>query len=296
MLLEIAMAAFMRVWILSIVFASTSGALAAEPLRILFIGNSYTYTYDIPGVVHSLAVDAGLPEPLYATLAQPSWFLSTHRANPETVNLIDNFELDVVVLQEQSLRPTNPFNPGQFKADAAWFYDRIKARSPKARIILYETWARAPGDTVYPGTFFNPAIMQSQLRTHYTDAALSYIPAHSTAASKTDASVAPVGDAWERELGTYGIGLHDADLSHPNFDGAYLSALVLFSSIYHTQTRGLDPLGRDPATAAKLQAVADSMVPEPGGGVAVLAVMVAVLARRRVGGGGVAIFRSVPGP
>lgn len=269
------------VWIL-LLCAAALDARAAAPLKILYIGNSYTYTHDIPGVVRSLAVDAGFPEPLYGTLAQPSWFLSTHRANPDTATIIDTFELDVVVLQEQSLRPTNPFNPGQFKADAAWFYDRVKARSPNAKIVLYETWARAPGDALYPTTFASPALMQDQLRAHYTDAASNYIPAHSAAARKTDVSVAPVGDAWERELGTFGIPLHDPDLSHPNFEGAYLSGLVLFSSIYQVRTSGLTALGRDPHTATLLQAVADGAVPEPGCGAAAIGVVgVAVLARRR---------------
>jgi hypothetical protein len=263
--------------------AAEPNARAAAPLKILYIGNSYTYTHDIPGVVRSLALDAGFPEPLFGTLAQPSWFLSTHRANSGTATIIDTYELDVVVLQEQSLRPTNPFNPGQFKADAAWFYDRVKARSPNAKIVLYETWARAPGDALYPTTFANPASMQGQLRAHYTDAALNYIPSHSGAARKTDVSVAPVGDAWERELGSFGIPLHDPDLSHPNFDGAYLSGLVLFSSIYQVPTRGLTALGRNAQTAASLQAVADATVlPEPGCGAAAMWVVgVAVLARRR---------------
>jgi hypothetical protein len=250
----------------TILSATASTALAAEPLqplKIVYIGNSYTYTHDIPGVVRALAVDAGFPEPLFGTLAQPSWFLSTHRASPSTVGVIDQYELDVVVLQEQSLRPTDPFNPAQFKADAAWFYDRVKATSPDTKIVLYETWARAAGDDLYPGTFSSPATMQSQLRAHYTDAALNYIPAHAAAPRKTDVTVAPVGDAWERELATFGIPLHDPDRSHPNFDGAYLCGLVLFSTIYQVPTRGLTALGRDPNTATSLQLAADTMVPEP---------------------------------
>src|SRR5687768_5733745 len=83
--------------------AARASAAAPPPLKILYIGNSYTYTHDIPGVVSALAVDAGFPQPVYGTLAQPAWFLSTHRASPETVGVIDQFELDVVVLQEQSL-------------------------------------------------------------------------------------------------------------------------------------------------------------------------------------------------
>jgi hypothetical protein len=259
--------------------ASAIGA-AAAPLKILFIGNSYTYTYDIPGVVSALAVDKGFPQPLYGTLAQPSWFLSTHRASPDTVNVIDQFELDFVVLQEQSLRPTNPFNPGQFKADAAWLYDRIKAKSPNAKIVLYETWARAPGDAVYPGTYANPATMQSQLRAHYDDAALNYIPSHSAAARKNDVIVAHVGDAWERELETFGIPLHDPDLSHPNFDGAYLSGLVLFSTIYQVQTTGISALGRDLNTAASLQKVANTVVPEPTSCAVIPLIVVLILQRR----------------
>ena len=185
--------------------AAAPDARAAAPLKILYIGNSYTYTHDIPGVVRSLAVDAGFPEPLFGTLAQPSWFLSTHCANPDTATIIDTFELDVVVLQEQSLRPTDPFNPGQFKADAAWFYDRVKARSPNAKIVLYETWARAPGDALYPTTFTSPALMQDQLRAHYTDAASNYIPAHSAAAQ----------DGRERCAGGGCVGARAGELRDP---------------------------------------------------------------------------------
>ena len=243
--------------------SAVATAVAAEPLRILYVGNSYTFTYNIPAHVHALAQSAGVPAPTYTDVSQPSWYLATHRASSTTLGAIDNNTWDVVVLQEQSLRPTNPFAPAQFKQDAAWLYDRVKAKSPNAQIVLYETWARAPGDALYPGTFVSPSVMQSQLRFHYNDAATNYIPTHVSAARKTDVTIAPVGDAWERELATFAIGLHDADLSHPNLEGSYLTSLVLFSTIYHIPTTGLDPLYRDPVTAAKLQSVADATTPEP---------------------------------
>ena len=259
--------------------ASAGVARGQAPLWILYVGNSYTFTYNIPQQVSALAVDAGFAAPFYGDLSQPSWFLSTHRNDSVTLSVIDQYTFDVVVLQEQSQRPTNPYNPAQFKADAAWLYDRIKAKSPNAKIVLYETWARAAGDALYPSTYATPAEMQSQLRFHYNDAAFNYIPTHVAAARKNDVEVARVGDAWELELDSFAIPLHDADRSHPNFEGSYLAALMLFSTIYDVRrTAGLDPLGRDPATAAALQSVADAVVPEPSG-LAVAAV--AILAARR---------------
>ena len=35
-----------------------------EPLRILFVGNSYTYTNDVPGMVGNMARDEGFCSPM----------------------------------------------------------------------------------------------------------------------------------------------------------------------------------------------------------------------------------------
>ena len=37
---------------------------AGEPIRVLFVGNSYTFVNDLPAMVRQMSVDAGQPRPL----------------------------------------------------------------------------------------------------------------------------------------------------------------------------------------------------------------------------------------
>ena len=150
-----------------------------EPLRIAFIGNSFTFGGPVPDIVDTLANDAGWPDPEVDSSTFGGESLLGHQSRQGSLDLIDAGSWDVVVLQENSVRPTDALgNPPQFKSAATWWHDRIKATSPDAQVILYETWARHPDHGYYPGTFADPAEMQAQLRFHYNDAAVVYIPAN----------------------------------------------------------------------------------------------------------------------
>jgi len=165
-----------------------------------------------------------------------------------------------VVLQELSTRPTDQIGPAErFKEDATWFYDLAKTANEDCEIVLYETWARRAGHELYDGTFESPAQMQAELRFHYYDAAERYIPAFATSARPDDVRVAPAGDAWEIQLAAgEPPRLHASDDYHASAAGAYLNALVLYSTIYHRRADGLVPLGAiDEATASLLQESAD---------------------------------------
>ena len=249
----------------------TSSAMAANDtvrsrtgaLRILFIGNSFTEHSPgaIPGQVHDMAVDAGFDEPYCEQQAVGGLDLSEHRVRAETLAAVDAGAWDYVVVQGYSTRPTdNAGDPPAFKADVVWFYDRIKTSSPDAQVVLYETWARHPDHDIYPDTFVNAAEMQAQLRFHYNDAADNYVPANATVTPTTDIFVAPVGDAWENHLAEADpLRLHFTDNYHASLNGRYLSALVIYSSIYQVSTQGLAPLtGVDAAAAKRLQDSADA--------------------------------------
>ncbi len=230
-----------------------------RPLRLAFIGNSFTHQGPVPVLVRDIAAGVGWPEPEVDYNAPGGETLSGHRTLPDTLALVDAGDWDFVVVQEYSTRPTdNIGDPAQFKTDAAWFYDRIKAASPQAQVVLYETWARHPDHSFYPGSFTDPAQMQAQLRLHYNDAADNYIPANALFSPSTDVQVAPVGDAWELHLAAAGaLRLHGSDDYHAGENGRYLNALVLYSTIYGVVADGASALGLDPADAALLQAAAD---------------------------------------
>ena len=230
------------------------------PEHILFIGNSFTFYGPVPTIVDLFANDARWPDPEVEYIAFGGETLEGHRGRSETVALVDRGGWDVIVLQENSIRPTDALgDPARFKEDATWFHDRACAASPGVRVMLYETWARHPDHPYFPTNFRDPAEMQAQLRFHYEDAARVFIPAH-TLFAPTTVELARAGDAWERHLARPdAVRLHGADDYHANESGQYLNALLLYAEIYHRSVRGLARWQVDARTAALLQEDADAI-------------------------------------
>jgi len=247
-----------------------AGSPWTPPSDVFFVGNSFTFGGNVPGLVRDLAIYAGFPEPNVEYRAIGGQSLEGHRADtaPEGAPARVAEGWDVVVLQELSTRPTDRIGPAErFKEDATWFYDLAKSASPECEVVLYETWARRAGHSLYDSTFESPAQMQAELRFHYRDAAEHYIPMFATAARATDVRVAPAGDAWELQLaGGEPPRLHASDDYHASAAGAYLNALVIYSTLYHRRADGLIPLGVDEATASELQASADAVTGAEGYG------------------------------
>ena len=231
-----------------------------DPLRILFVGNSFTFGGPVPTIVDILANDAGWPDPYVRYSAFGGESLQGHRGRPETLALVDEGAWDVVVLQEYSTRPTDGRgDPEQFKEDATWFHDRIKASSPNARVILFETWAREADHSYYPGSYDDPADMQAQLRLHYFDAAESWIPEHAGEPVVPEVAVAPVGDVWEQHLqGGEPLRLHYSDDWHAGTNGRYLNGLVIYATIYERAVTGLTAWELSAQDATRLQQTTDS--------------------------------------
>jgi hypothetical protein len=183
-----------------------------------------------------------------------------HLHLPATLKRIDEGRWDFVVLQGQSQEAAMSekfFNMRtNFLAGAARLYDRIKTNSPQAKVVLYETWARhadywkKPKADTNVGT--SAAEMQAHIRRWYREAA----------GQRKDFVVAPVGDAWELNYQSAApLRLHQGDNSHPQFNGSYLAALVIYATIYNPAKLDF-PGGGDlaEAEAKQLQALARQAV------------------------------------
>lgn len=233
------------------------------PRSVFFVGNSFTFGGPVPNLVQSLATYAGFEEPNIEYRAIGGESLEGHRTDPAPGGAPARVSegWDAVVLQEHSVRPTDQLgDPEGFKRDAAWFYDLAKIANPDAEVVLYQTWARRFNHSYYPRTFADPAAMQAELRRHYRDAG-----------ERLGVRVAPVGDAWEVQLGLDGMRepprLHDGDDYHAGPAGQYLNALVLYATLFRARADGLVPLnGLDEATATVLQASANTVTEQTGWG------------------------------
>jgi len=200
--------------------------------RVLFIGNSYTSVNNLPQIFHDVAATGGHAPAEIKAVTPGGVTLYQQLNSPDTLKAIDEGNWDIVILQAQSLEAAMseqfPNWRYYFLKGAAGLYDRIKAGSPHAKIILYQTWARHADYWNDPkadrSIGNNPADMQARIRKWHQNAA----------AQKNDFLIAPVGDAWELNYkNPNAIRLHAGDNSHPAFNGSYLAALVIYGTIYH---------------------------------------------------------------
>lgn len=218
------------------------------PLKILFLGNSYTEGNNLPELIASLA-RAGGERPLeIGRHIHGGYTLEQHYTTGGPA-MIRSRDWEVVVLQEQSMRPIVDrrgfLTYGRLLADEVHGID--------GKVLLYMTWARKH----LPQT-------QAQL----TDA-------YNALAGETGAEVAPVGVAWQLSYAALpGLNLHTDDNSHPNPAGSYLAACTFYAKLFGKTPVGLPGRLTDagggaivevpPATANHLQRMAWDAVQRNG--------------------------------
>jgi hypothetical protein len=161
----------------------------STPLKVLFIGNSFTARNDLPGLIAKLAAARGKSLEHHLISAGGA-SLRTHWNAGEAGKAIGKGHYDWVVLQEQSTLPVK--NAKRMRENVRLFDEAIKAAG--AQTTLYMTWARRNAP-------------QSQQT--ITDAYVGI-------GRELAATVVPVGLAWQRFLGKHDEPvLHDKDQSHP---------------------------------------------------------------------------------
>lgn len=276
---------FLSTAILSL--AVLASAASAEHKNLLFYGNSFTGS---GGGVHLLVRDiatlAGHETPHVYGRVVGGQTLEYHLATGTSVitsGIPQGQQWDAVVLQEYSTRPTTHPSDGDvpaFLSSAQGLYQAVLDHSAGAQAVLFETWARAPGHSVYPGIWDEPAEMQSELRTNYALAQAQLNP-------MGFAEVASVGDAFE--AGGFDVSLYGGDLYHASNTGAMVAALVLYGTIYDdANTSAIDlsvfgsRLGLSNNQLALAAQLADSvLVPAPAGFSLLLGIGLVGARRRR---------------
>ena len=185
--------------------------------NVLFVGNSYIYTNNLPQMTANVASSAGYRMTWQSNAPGGCTFMQ-HCAN-QSMTMIRNGGWDFVVLQEQSQYPSFP--QWQVEAEvfpyAARLVDSVYAANPCAEPMFYMTWGRRDGDAGNAGEF--PVLgtyegMDSMLYERYMQMAVD-----------NDASLCPVGRVW-RYLRTNhpSIELYQSDGSHPSVAGTYAAA------------------------------------------------------------------------
>ena len=251
------------------------GLASAHATDVLFVGNSYVLSNDLPTAVAQVFESAEMSATT-GRLAAGGLRLSDHLsrasdpASPWFEKLVtEAAQREWVVLQDQSQIPGFPQTQVDWtrSRDAAVGLNELVSDAG-AETMFFITWGRRDGDATNPARYPDFSAMQALLIEGY----LAY-----GAASRTDERpvwYAPVGQAWAKihddVLAAGGVPaardtlfyrLYSDDGSHPSVLGTQLTAYVFYASVTGQTPVGLPtPRGITDADAAALQLAAEAAV------------------------------------
>ena len=179
-----------------------------KELKVLFVGNSYTYYENLPQII-SIISDSMSTKIMTKKSVSGGSRLSDHwysRKGLKTKELIKNGDFDIVVLQEQSMGALKQVD--SLKKYMGLFSDYI--RNAGATPYMYQTWARekTPNKQLLINIVFKQVALEN------------------------NSVVVPVGEAWQMaKKRKTGIVLYDSDGSHPARLGTFLTACVFVEKL-----------------------------------------------------------------
>ncbi|TAH42767.1 MAG: T9SS type A sorting domain-containing protein [Bacteroidetes bacterium] len=224
--------------------------LKALERKVLFLGNSYTHSNNLPQLLSDYAnsVNDSL---LFDESTPGGYTLDQHFTNLTSTGKIMSGGWDYVVMQEQSQLPSfqDYLSAGPQNLSAL-----IVEYNPCARKMFYMTWGRKNGDAsncpVWPPVCTYEG-MDSLLYLRYLEMA-----------SQNNAEVSPVGYLWRYIRQNYpAIELYWTDGSHPSLAGSYAAAACFYSVIFRKDpTQSTFNPGIDSTEAAIIRQTAKLIV------------------------------------
>lgn len=228
---------------------------AQDHKHVLFLGNSYTFSNDLPEMLSTLALSAG-DTVTHASNTPGGYTFSGHTTNATSLSLIEQVGWDYVVLQEQSQAPSFPIEQVETEVFpyAAALDSMIRSNNPCAETVFFMTWGRKNGDAsncaVWPPVCTYEG-MDDLLRERYIQMAID-----------NDAMVCAAGAVWRyiRENNTT-IELYQTDGSHPSFAGTYAIACSFYSALFQkSATLITDDLTLSSDEAAYIREAVDAVI------------------------------------
>ncbi len=246
---------FLLVSLLAIIATTVAcgGEPTPAPLKVLFIGNSYTYVNDLPSMVVAMAEAAGDRKIDADRHLVGGCTFERHVKETGALDKIRSQNWDVVVLQEQSLRPI--VERAKMHEYASLLH--AEAAEQGAETVFYLTWARQHIPDMQEGSDPAASVEYVQAmykisqagkhtdfdtwrRQHKTGLQSGLNGGYLDIAKQLGARVAPVGIAWKKTLAADPpFVLHSPDNSHPNPTGTYLAACVFYATLQKTNPAGL---------------------------------------------------------
>ncbi len=187
----------------------------ADPVHILFVGNSFVHVGEVPNQIYYLSGMYG-QEALYTDLSTGGASLNESMAR--ALQYMELQPYDYVVIQDYGTRPVE--DTSGFLADVEVLC--AAAREHGAQPVLYNpAWANVDG---------RPDVEYQDMETGI----------YEKAAQENDALLVNAGDAWVYAYQKHpDLSLYQANDYHANTAGAYLTACVFVSTLFDLHVRDI---------------------------------------------------------
>jgi len=196
-------------------------------INVLMMGNSHTIANQLPQQLQALLRAGSQGRSVAVVVAPGSMFLDERLADRQSMDLLRSRAWTAVVLQAQKYSTS-----GQYSYSTAEAQTLVReVRKVKALPVLFPEWPRQ--GVPETETIYN---------------------LHVSIARQQPACVAPIGQAWDvAETRMPALNLYASDGNHSSPAGAYLSALMLYTTITGKSPLGLPALENSITAAAQEQ-------------------------------------------
>lgn len=222
--------------------------------KVLFLGNSFTYTFDVPALFSGLASSAGISVTIdqntQAGMAVADEQIVGHVNDAVSQSKINSQQWDYVVVQDNMGNYVN--NIGVISSSCGnanvALYNMIKANNSCTRIIYFAGWG--PSGGVSSGDNTTVCIDRIHGNMIYLNNGIG------------QEIVTPIGKAWNSSFTQLpAVNLYYSDNVHPSLEGSYLAAATIFTSIFKIDPINLSYTGTvNPTTAQTMRTIAYNTV------------------------------------
>jgi len=226
--------------------------VTAQPIRVLFIGNSYTHYNNMPKILEEMAKSKGMNVDIQMD-AKSNHTFEMHAQRPELYQSIKKNKWDYVVIQgfSRELAQDTAAIDSLSLPYIKQILDSVYANNSCTNVFMYQTWAYQNGFQ-QDSLPINWDYQTMSDRVHY---GYNYV------ADKFNLAVVPVGKAWEAICTNYPeIKLYQEDLQHPAVTGSYLTAACFYAALFRSQPKVTYHANLDAKTAVQLQELAGTTV------------------------------------
>ncbi|PCJ95777.1 MAG: hypothetical protein COA50_08230 [Flavobacteriaceae bacterium] len=175
-------------------------------LNILFIGNSLTYTNDLPGLVKTRAKQKGITIGT-KMIALPNYAILDHWSDGEVQKEINSKKYQFIIIQQGP--SSQPFGR-QVLIEYGQKYSAL-CKVNNAKLAYFMVWPSLANYETFDGVILN----------------------HKEAALINKAILCPVGEVWKTHFdNTNNFDYYGPDGFHPSFKGSQVAANVIVATLF----------------------------------------------------------------